>query len=89
MQVNKYPSKRTFKAIGVGGQEFVDSMVDAVQRATNQPIDRPSQVSERPSKQGSYLAVSISKVTVTSGQQVLGVFREMKSSGGDRLKFII
>lgn len=70
-------------------QEFVDTMVVAVQNATNQSVDRSTQVTERLSKEGSYLAVSIRRVPVQSGHQVLGVYREMKSLGGSRLKYII
>lgn len=88
-KVNEYPTSRTFKAIGSGGQEFAELMVGAVEKATARAVDRRIQVVQRPSKEGKYLSVSIRSVSVDSGRQVLNVFREMKSSGGRQLKFII
>lgn len=88
-KVNEYPTSRTFKAIGSGGQEFAELMVTAVEKATTRAVDRRIQVVKRPSKEGKYLSVSIRSVSVDSGRQVLDVFREMKSSGGRQLKFII
>lgn len=70
-------------------QDFAETMVAAVERATVRTVDRRIQVVKRPSKEGKYLSVSIRSVDVESGRQVLEVFREMKSSGGTRLKFII
>jgi putative lipoic acid-binding regulatory protein len=64
-------------------------MVGAVEKATARTVDRRIQVVQRPSKAGKYLSVSIRSVSVHSGRQVLDVFREMKSSGGKQLKFII
>ena len=123
-KVNEYPTSRTFKAIGTGGQvssflvrfyriyrdhaqdrekseterlmpvlcalqEFADSMVAAVEKVTTRTVDKRFQVVKRPSREGKYLSVSIRSVTVDSGRQVLDVFREMKSTGGRQLKFII
>ena len=125
-KVNEYPTSRTFKAIGTGGQvsynscqvlqnllrpctrsreaeseterlmpllcavqEFADSMVAAVEKVTMRTVDKRFQVVKRPSREGKYLSVSIRSVTVDSGRQVLDVFREMKSTGGRQLKFII
>jgi len=70
-------------------QEFAELMVGAVEKATTRAVDRRIQVVQRPSKEGKYLSVSIRSVSVDSGRQVLDVFREMKSSGGGQLKFII
>ena len=70
-------------------QDFADSIVEAVERATSGHIDRRVQVIQRPSKEGKYTAVSVRSVSIQSGKQVLSVFREMKQSGGDRLKFIM
>lgn len=64
-------------------------MVAAVEKATSKSVDRRIQVVQRPSKEGKYTAVSVRSVSIESGQQVLCVFREMKLSGGDRLKYII
>lgn len=55
-KVNKYPTKRTFKAIGSGGDDFVSSMVEAVREACGNSIDVPS--FSRPSTKGNYISVS-------------------------------
>ena len=60
-----------------------------MEKVTTRTVDRRFQVVKRPSREGKYLSVSIRSVTVDSGRQVLDVFREMKSTGGRQLKFII
>ena len=68
-------------------QEFTSAMVDVVEKATCQQIDRETQVTERFSSGGKYLAVSIRKVTVSSGREVLKVYREMRKD--KRVRYII
>ena len=70
-------------------QDFAESMIEAVEKATSRRVDRRVQVIQRPSKEGKYTAVSVRSVNIESGKQVLSVFREMKESGGKRLKYII
>ena len=70
LQVNTYPGQRTFKAIGMGGGAFVDSMLGAVERVIGSPIHEES-VNSRPSAKGSYISVTIGPVTVQNRDQVL------------------
>ncbi len=70
LQVNTYPGQRIFKAIGVGGGAFVDSMLSAVERVIGSPIHEES-VNSRPSAKGSYISVTIGPVTVQNRDQVL------------------
>ena len=82
-------SFNTYSSEVVAAQDFADSMVAAVEKATSRGVDRRIQVVQRPSKEGKYTAVSVRSVSIESGKQVLQVFREMKESGGERLKYII
>lgn len=45
-----YPTERTFTAIGSGGDDFVASMVGAVESAVG--AVKPSRVQQRPSAKG-------------------------------------
>jgi putative lipoic acid-binding regulatory protein len=69
LQVNTYPGQRTFKAIGVGGSDFVQSMVGAVETAVGSPIHEES-VQHRLSARGSYISVTIGPVIVQNRDQV-------------------
>lgn len=68
-QVNEYPGQRTFKAIGSGGQDFVDAMVACAEKVVG-PLHEEC-VSQRPSTKGNYVSVTIS-VWVESPDQVGG-----------------
>lgn len=81
-QVNEYPGQRTFKAIGQGGQEFVDSMVGCVEKVVG-PIHEEC-VSQRASAKGNYVSVTLS-VWVENPDQVLSIYANMKEDS--RLKF--
>jgi putative lipoic acid-binding regulatory protein len=50
VQVNEYPTERSFKAIGSGGDDFVASMISAVENAVG--TVKPSRVQHRPSAKG-------------------------------------
>lgn len=63
MQVNKYPSVRSFTAIGTGGSEFRTSMVQAVEEIVG-PLQADC-VIERPSSAGTYVSVKISVIVKT------------------------
>ena len=72
LQVNKYPQRRTFKAIGEGGQNFASSMQAAVEDILG-PV-HPDFVHQRLSSgSGSYISVSIGPVTVENSEQVSSV----------------
>jgi hypothetical protein len=38
--VNSYPTDRGFTAIGIGGEDFVHAMVDAVESVLQEPIPK-------------------------------------------------
>ena len=69
MQVNQYPTERSFKAIGMGGQDFVDSMVGAVEAAVGSQVQR-GRVQQRPSAKGKYVSVTIGPVLIETSDQV-------------------
>lgn len=50
MQFNSYPTERTFKAIGSGGEDFVSSMISVVESAVG--TVKPGRVQQRPSSKG-------------------------------------
>jgi putative lipoic acid-binding regulatory protein len=65
--MNKYPDKRTFTAIGSGGDDFKAAMVKAVEAVVG-PV-KPEDVTERPSSKAAYISVKVA-VVVTSPEQV-------------------
>ena len=70
MQVNTYPGYRSFKAIGVGGSEFVQAMKVAVESVLDAPIHEEC-VQERPSSKGSYISVTLGPVLLYNRDQVI------------------
>ena len=69
LQVNKYPHRRTFKAIGEGGDNFASCMQAAVEDVLG-PV-HPDYVHQRLSSgKGAYISVSIGPVTVHNSEQV-------------------
>ncbi|BDA42443.1 hypothetical protein COCOBI_03-3330 [Coccomyxa sp. Obi] len=83
-KVNTYPGQRTFKAIGVGGGAFVDSMLGAVEGVIGSAIHEES-VQSRPSAKGSYVSVTIGPVTVQNRDQVVRIYAAMRED--ERLKW--
>ncbi len=65
--MNKYPTDRSFKAIGSGGQDFVEHMVTAVRSATGQ---QSVSVQQRPSKHEKYISVTLGPVLMSNSDQV-------------------
>lgn len=84
-KVNKYPGQRTFTAIGMGGESFRRSMLEAVEGICG-PVHLEC-VSQRLSTQGKYLSVRIGPVWVTSADQVVAVYEKMRAD--ERLKFFL
>lgn len=74
-KVNVYPMVRDFTAIGTGGDEFVQAMVEAVESITETRI---SKVTKKLSSQGKYVSVKIVGITVTSSEQVRAVYDAMR-----------
>ncbi|XP_076882099.1 uncharacterized protein LOC143530447 [Bidens hawaiensis] len=67
-QINTYPSVRRFTAIGSGGDDFVRSMVVAVESVIQHPVPQ-GYVQQRVSSSGKYVSVNIGPVRVISREQ--------------------
>jgi len=74
-KVNVYPMVRDFTAIGTGGDEFVQAMVQAVESITETPVPN---VSKKLSSRGKYVSVKIGGIIVTSSEQVRAVYDAMR-----------
>ncbi|KAE8710261.1 Oxidoreductase, 2OG-Fe(II) oxygenase family protein [Hibiscus syriacus] len=72
-KVNSYPTVRGFTAIGTGGDDFVQSMVIAVESVIQQPIPE-GRVKQKLSSRGKYVSVNIGPVQVVSSEQVQAVY---------------
>lgn len=66
--MNSYPCQRIFTAIGSGGEEFVESMVTAVENHLG-PVHMEC-ISQRESSNGKYLSVRVGPVWVQTADQV-------------------
>ncbi|MFS7958988.1 putative YbeD-like domain superfamily protein [Helianthus anomalus] len=69
-KINTYPSARRFTAIGLGGDDFVQSMVVAVESVIQHPVPQ-GYVKRRVSSGGKYVSVNIGPVRVVSREQVI------------------
>jgi putative lipoic acid-binding regulatory protein len=76
-KVNVYPMVRGFTAIGIGGDDFVQAMVGAVESVIETQIPEGG-VSQKLSARGKYVSVKIGPVTVNSSDQVRAVYDAMK-----------
>jgi putative lipoic acid-binding regulatory protein len=83
-KVNVYPMVRDFTAIGTGGDEFVQAMVQAVESITEAPVPK---VTKKLSSQGKYISVRIGGITVTSSEQVRAVYDAMRKDV--RMKYFL
>lgn len=83
-KVNVYPMVRDFTAIGTGGDEFVQAMVQAVESITETPVPK---VTKKLSSQGKYVSVKIGGITVTSSEQVRAVYDAMRKDV--RMKYFL
>ncbi|PWA57487.1 hypothetical protein CTI12_AA409490 [Artemisia annua] len=66
--VNIYPTARGFTAIGSGGDDFVQSMVVAVESVVQHPIPQ-GKVKQKLSSGGKYVSVNIGPVQIVSSKQ--------------------
>ncbi|GJM85072.1 hypothetical protein PR202_ga01490 [Eleusine coracana subsp. coracana] len=69
-KVNSYPTVRGFTAIGSGGDDFVQSMVVAVESVIQERIPE-GQISQKVSSKGKYVSVKIGPIRVVSSEQVV------------------
>nr|XP_043606766.1 uncharacterized protein LOC122578793 [Erigeron canadensis] len=75
--LNIYPAARGFTAIGSGGDDFVQSMVFAVESVVQHPIPQ-GKVKQKLSSGGKYVSVNIGPVQIVSSNQVQAVYHAMK-----------
>ncbi|GMH15122.1 hypothetical protein Nepgr_016963 [Nepenthes gracilis] len=85
-KVNSYPTVRGFTAIGTGGDDFVHSMVVAVESVLQQPIPE-GRVRQKISSRGKYVSVNIGPVRVSSSEQVQAVYNAMRRD--DRMRYFL
>ncbi|KAL8142451.1 hypothetical protein V2J09_015483 [Rumex salicifolius] len=85
-KVHTYPTVRGFTAIGTGGDDFVQSMIVAVESVLQQPIPE-GRVKQKLSSRGKYVSVNIGPVQVTSSEQVQAVYNAMRRD--DRMKYFL
>ncbi|KAI3515973.1 hypothetical protein L1887_14880 [Cichorium endivia] len=85
-KMDTYPSVRKFTAIGIGGKDFVQSMVVAVESVIQNPVPQ-EHVRQRVSSGGKYVSVNIGPIHVVSREQVRAVYSAMRSD--DRMKFFL
>ncbi|KAJ0896020.1 putative YbeD-like domain superfamily protein [Helianthus annuus] len=69
-KINTYPSARRFTAIGLGGDDFVRSMVVAMESVIQHPVPQ-GHVKRRVSSGGKYVSVNIGPIRVVSKEQVI------------------
>ncbi|KAL9678755.1 hypothetical protein QQ045_016605 [Rhodiola kirilowii] len=77
---------RGFTAIGTGGDDFVQSMVVAVESVIQQPIPE-GRITQKVSSRGKYVSVNIGPVRVVSSEQVQAVYNAMRRD--DRMKYFL
>ncbi|CAM8951506.1 unnamed protein product [Rhodiola kirilowii] len=77
---------RGFTAIGTGGDDFVQSMVVAVESVIQQPIPE-GRITQKVSSRGKYVSVNIGPVRVLSSEQVQAVYNAMRRD--DRMKYFL
>ncbi|KAI4373782.1 hypothetical protein MLD38_011864 [Melastoma candidum] len=85
-KVNTYPTVRGFTAIGTGGDDFVHSMVVAVESVIQQPIPEGC-VKQKSSSRGKYVSVNIGPIQVASSELVQAVYNAMRRD--DRMKYFL
>ncbi|KAJ8439142.1 hypothetical protein Cgig2_027068 [Carnegiea gigantea] len=85
-KVNTYPSERGFTAIGTGGDDFVHSMIVAVESVLQRPIPE-DQIKQKTSSRGKYVSVNIGPVLVKSSEEVQAVYNAMRRD--DRMKYFL
>ncbi|KAK3244890.1 hypothetical protein CYMTET_45521 [Cymbomonas tetramitiformis] len=85
-KVNEYPLQRDFKAIGKGGDEFVQDMTQLVAGVLGRQIP-PELIYTRPSSKGTYLSVTMGPVLVKSPEELKAVYTALQSDS--RVKWVI
>ncbi|CAD5177459.1 unnamed protein product [Musa acuminata subsp. malaccensis] len=84
-KVNLYPTVRRFTAIGTGDDEFVQSMVVAVESVIQKSIPK-GRVSQEVSSRDKYVSANIGPIRVISSEQVQAVYNAMRRY--DTMKYL-
>lgn len=84
-QVNEYPGQRVFKAIGTGGDDFVQKMTACVEEVVG--TVHQECVNSRLSSNGNYISVTVGPVWVETPEQAVEIYEKMKADG--RMRFYI
>ncbi|CAN8313365.1 unnamed protein product [Cochlearia groenlandica] len=85
-QVNTYPTDRGFTAIGIGGDDFANAMVVAVESVIERNIPKDC-VKQTLSSKGKYVSVNIGPIRVLTSEQVQAVYNAMKRD--ERVKYFL
>lgn len=85
-KVNEYPLQRDFKAIGKGGEEFAQDMIQLVSGVLGHQIPLEL-VYTRPSSNGTYLSVTMGPVLVKTPEELKAVYTALQSDS--RVKWVI
>lgn len=83
--INEYPGLRTFKAIGMGGEDFAKAMRACVEIVLGK-IGNDA-VATKPSSGGKYISVTFGPVRIESSDQMKEIYERMQQDG--RMKFFI
>ncbi|XP_078433292.1 phosphoribosylformylglycinamidine synthase isoform X2 [Wolffia australiana] len=85
-KVNSYPTVRGFTAIGTGGDDFIQSMVVAVESVLQKPIPE-GHINSKFSSRGKYVSVNIGPIQVVSSEQVQAIYNAMRQD--NRMKYFL
>lgn len=83
--INEYPGLRSFKAIGMGGDDFVKAMRACVEIVLGKVGD--DVVATKLSSGGKYISVTFGPVRIDSPEQMKEIYERMQQDG--RMKFFI
>ena len=87
-EVNKYPMRRSFKAMASADDgELAKSLVAQLNNIPGLEVDAKAHISVRPSAKGNYQSITLGPLLVTSGEQVIDVFATLKAE--PRVRYVL
>ncbi|XRB24426.1 hypothetical protein RI054_38g142820 [Pseudoscourfieldia marina] len=88
-EVNTYPMLRTFKAMASADDgQLVKDLVTRLNNVEGLEVDAAKHVSIKPSSKGNYQSISFGPLLVSSGEQVIDIFAELKAEQ-PRVRYVI